>query len=59
MDLTKPVMNCVTSIYPRVFYDLSDPEKANTHTIDYIKVMEKFIKRVRAEHEDETNFKLV
>jgi len=57
MDLTKPILNCVTSVYPRVLIDLS---KQNTSQVSfYYALMNKFLTRLRTEHEDETNFKLV
>lgn len=57
MDLTKPILNCVTSVYPRVLIDLSKQDsEALAH---YYDVMSRFFWRFRTEHEDETNFKLV
>jgi hypothetical protein len=57
MDLTKPILNCVTSVYPRV---LVDPSRQDSDRLAaYYSLTNKFIGRLRAEHEDETNFKLV
>ena len=57
MDLTKPILNCVTSVYPRVLIDLS--KKENPALDRYYLTFSRFFARFRAEHEDETNFKLV
>lgn len=61
MDLTKPLLNCVTSVSPRVLLDISDGEdemKEETELDKYNTVFLQFIRRMRAEHEDESNFKL-
>lgn len=57
MDLTKPILNCVTSVYPRVLVDLKENDDACLQ--HYNQMMMKFLTRLRTEHEDETNFKLV
>ena len=57
MDLTKPILNCVTSVYPRILVDLSRNE--NEQLANYYQMNNKFLTRLRTEHEDETNFKLV
>jgi hypothetical protein len=57
MDLTKPILNCVTSVYPRVLVDPSRQD--NDALANYYSLLLKFLKRLRTEHEDETNFKLV
>jgi hypothetical protein len=57
MDLTKPILNCVTSVYPRILIDIS---KQNIPSVTfYYAMLNKFLTRLRTEHEDETNFKLV
>jgi phosphoribosylformylglycinamidine (FGAM) synthase-like enzyme len=57
MDLTKPILNCVTSVYPRV---LVDPSRQDSdHLAAFYSLLTRFLARLRAEHEDETNFKLV
>jgi hypothetical protein len=57
MDLTKPILNCVTSVYPRILIDLSKQD--DRQLASYYALMNKFLTRLRTEHEDETNFKLV
>jgi hypothetical protein len=57
MDLTKPILNCVTSVYPRV---LVDPSRQDHEQLaNYYSLTNRFLARLRTEHEDETNFKLV
>lgn len=57
MDLTKPILNCVTSVYPRVLVDTSRQD--NQQLGNYYTLINRFLNRLRTEHEDETNFKLV
>lgn len=48
MDLTKPILNCVTSVYPRVLTNLErqeDPALAN-----YYALINRFFARFRTEH---------
>lgn len=56
MDLTKPILNCVTSVEPRVFLGLHNQDE---DIEQYNQYMLTFIRRMRAEHEDESNFKLI
>lgn len=57
MDLTKPILNCVTSVYPRI---LMDPNKHECPQIkQYCRILNSFLARLRTEHEDESNFKMV
>ena len=44
-DLTKPILNCVTSVHPRVLVDLGKDE-------GYYATVNRFLGRLRAEHED-------
>jgi hypothetical protein len=46
MDLTKPILNCVTSVYPRILIDLSN--QSNLSLFDFYQVTGKFIQRMRA-----------
>lgn len=55
-DLTKPILNCVTSVPPRLYLD--DDIRAPPFA-QYNKIMSTFFSRLRIEHEDETNFKLI
>lgn len=50
MDLTKPILNCVTTVYPRILIDLRN-QKNSKLNIFYV-IFTKFIQRLRAEHED-------
>jgi len=50
MDLTKPILNCVTSVYPRVLIDLSKQE--SEEMTNYYTLMNRFLTRLRTEHED-------
>lgn len=61
MDLTKPLLNCVTSVSPRVLLDIDSQEEEMREQNDldnYNRVFLQFVRRMRAEHEDESNFKL-
>jgi hypothetical protein len=57
MDLTKPVLNCVTSVHPRILVDYG--YQKNGRLRNFYQTIGQFIKRMRAEHEDETNYKFV
>jgi hypothetical protein len=57
MDLTKPVLNCVTSVYPRILVDFG--AQKNERLEGFYRRIGQFVKRMRAEHEDETNYKFV
>ena len=54
MDLTKPVLNSVISVHPLVYLG-----EGETEFNKYNNLMKDFIKRLREEHEDETNYKLI
>lgn len=45
MDLTKPILNCVTSVYPRVLVDLSRQD--SEHLANYYATTNKFLARLR------------
>jgi hypothetical protein len=48
VDLTKPILNCVTSVYPRILIDFG-PQ--HTEGLDnYYAMLTKFIERLRTEH---------
>jgi hypothetical protein len=57
MDLTKPVLNCVTSVYPRILVDFG--VQADERLEGFYRRVGQFVRRMRAEHEDETNYKFV
>jgi hypothetical protein len=57
MDLTKPILNCVTSVHPRILIDFNKQESPELE--HYYKTINHFLTRFRTEHEDETNFKMV
>lgn len=57
MDLTKPILNCVTSVYPRILIDLRTQD--SKQLTNYYSIINQFLVRFRTEHEDETNFKMV
>ncbi len=46
MDLTKPVLNCVTSVYPRILVDFSNQKNPKLNS--FYKTIGQFIKRMRA-----------
>jgi hypothetical protein len=46
MDLTKPVLNCVTSVYPRILVDYG--YQKNVKLGNFYKTIGQFIKRMRA-----------
>lgn len=48
MDLTKPILNCVTSVYPRVLVDLSRQD--SEQLANYYGMTNKFLTRLRTEH---------
>lgn len=50
MDLTKPVLNCVTSVYPRILVDFGCQK--NEKLGNFYRTIGQFIRRMRAEHED-------
>lgn len=50
MDLTKPILNCVTSVYPRILIDLAKPSTPELQM--YYSSLNEFLTRFRTEHED-------
>ncbi len=55
--MTKPVLNCVTSVYPRILVDFG--VQADERLEEFYRKVGQFVRRMRAEHEDETNYKFV
>ena len=48
-DLTKPVLNCVTSVHPRVLIDLPR-NSLPPQLLHYQDTLNRFLARLRAEH---------
>jgi hypothetical protein len=57
MDMTKPILNCVTSVAPRILIDLSQQQEDSLSR--YYHTLNRFLMRFRTEQEDETNFKMI
>lgn len=47
-DLTKPILNCVTSVYPRVLVDFSRVD--NNQLYNFYKITRNFLERFKTEH---------